>query len=164
MNEQEKKAIEKLKKIIEDTIKANECGLSNNDFKEEIEVYDTVLNLITKLQKHLNFYEKNESYKERIIELKEEITKLQKENEYWKNGFERELEKNRRNTCELLKQDLIIREKDKQIDLIIEEYEYNDRINFKNFCEDELRKDSCIQDCKLCAKHYFEKLAKEKDI
>lgn len=30
---------------------ANECGLSNNDFKEEIEVYDTVLNLITKLQK-----------------------------------------------------------------------------------------------------------------
>ena len=62
------------------------------------------------------------------------ITKLQKENE----------------------------EKDKQIDLIIEEYEYNDRINFKNFCEDELRKDSCIQDCKLCAKHYFEKLVKEK--
>ena len=51
MNEQEKQAIEKLKKIIEDTIKANECGLSNNDFKEEIEVYDTVLNLITKLQK-----------------------------------------------------------------------------------------------------------------
>lgn len=55
------------------------------------------------------------------------------------------------------------KEKDKQIDLIIEEYEYNNRINFKNFCEDELRKDSCIQDCKLCAKHYFEKLAKEKE-
>ena len=46
------------------------------------------------------------------------ITKLQKENEYWKNGFEKELEKNRRNTYELLKQDLIIREKDKQIDLM----------------------------------------------
>ena len=54
------------------------------------------------------------------------------------------------------------KEKDKQIDLIIEEYEYNARINFKNFCEDELRKDSCIQDCKTCAKQYFEKLAKEK--
>lgn len=51
---------------------------------------------------------------------------------------------------------------DNQIDLIIEEYEYNARINFKNFCEDELRKDSCIQDCKTCAKQYFEKLAKEK--
>ena len=47
----EEQAIEKLKKIREDTIKANECGLSNNDFKEEIEVYDTVLNRITKLQK-----------------------------------------------------------------------------------------------------------------
>ena len=47
----EEQAIEKLKKIREDTIKANECGLSNNDFKEEIEVYNTVLNLITKLQK-----------------------------------------------------------------------------------------------------------------
>ena len=56
MNEQEKKAIEKLKKIIEDTIKANECGLSNNDFKEEIEVYDTVLNLITKRQKEIEDY------------------------------------------------------------------------------------------------------------
>lgn len=47
----EEQAIEKLKKIREDTVKANECGLSNNDFKEEIEVYDTVLNLITKSQK-----------------------------------------------------------------------------------------------------------------
>lgn len=62
------------------------------------------------------------------------ITKLQKENE----------------------------EKDNQIDLMIEEYEYNARINFKNFCEDELRKDNCIQDCKSCAKQYFEKLVKEK--
>lgn len=53
-------------------------------------------------------------------------------------------------------------EKDKKIDLMIEEYEYNARINFKNFCEDELRKDNCIQDCKTCAKKYFEKLAKEK--
>lgn len=47
----EEQAIEKLKKIREQTIRANECGLSNNDFKEEIEVYNTVLNLITKLQK-----------------------------------------------------------------------------------------------------------------
>ena len=53
-------------------------------------------------------------------------------------------------------------EKDNQIDLMIEEYEYNARINFKNFCEDELRKDNCIQDCKSCAKQYFEKFVKEK--
>lgn len=48
------------------------------------------------------------------------IQKQDKEIEHWKNGFERELENNRKNTCELLKQDLIIREKDKQIDLILD--------------------------------------------
>lgn len=47
----EEQAIEKLKKIRQDTINANECGLSNNDFKEEIEVYDMVLNIIDRLQK-----------------------------------------------------------------------------------------------------------------
>ena len=47
----EKQAIEKLKKIRQDTINANECGLSNNDFKEEIEVYDMVLNIIDRLRK-----------------------------------------------------------------------------------------------------------------
>ena len=51
LSEEEKKTIEKLKKIKEDTMTANKCGLSNNDFKEEIEVYDTVLNLIAKLKK-----------------------------------------------------------------------------------------------------------------
>ena len=56
------------------------------------------------------------------------IQKQDKEIEHWKNGFERELEDNRKNTCELLKQDLIIREKDKQIDLMakeIKERNYN---------------------------------------
>lgn len=101
----EKQAIEKLKKIRQDTINANECDLSNNDFKEEIEAYDAVLNI---------------------------IDRLQKENE----------------------------EKDKQIDLIIEEYEFYDRINFKNFCEEQLRKNKCIKDCKNCAKHFFENKAK----
>ena len=92
------------------------------------------------------------------------ITKLQKENEYWKNGFERELEDNRKNTCELLKQDLILREKDKQIDLMgeyISKYDTDEDI-----CEeqaplgcDEINREV---DCKECIKQYFEKLAKEK--
>lgn len=87
----------------------------------------------------LNFIEeyKNKGYLDVVrekVKANEEVTKLQKENE----------------------------EKDNQIDLMIEEYEYNARINFKNFCEDELRKDNCIQDCKSCAKQYFEKLVKEK--
>ena len=63
----EEQAIEKLKKIKEDTMTANECGLSNNDFKEEIEVYDTVLTLITKLQKE-------DEEKDRYIKNSEEIT------------------------------------------------------------------------------------------
>ena len=54
-----------------------------------------------------------------------------KEIEHWKNGFERELEDNRKNTCELLKQDLIIREKDKQIDLMAKEIK-EENYNFAN--------------------------------
>lgn len=113
LSEEEKKAIEFIKFYQQHCLKKE---------KENMKQYETV--------NDEEFVSKN---LDTVLNL---ITKLQKENE----------------------------EKDKQIDLIIEEYEYNDRINFKNFCEDELRKDSCIQDCKLCAKHYFEKLSKEKDI
>ena len=63
----ENEAIEKLKKIRQDTINANECGLSNNDFKEEIEVYDVVLNLITKLQKENEEKDKTIESKDRLI-------------------------------------------------------------------------------------------------
>lgn len=82
------------------------------------------------------------------------ITKLQKENEDLKKAI---------NVVEKEKGQWIEEneEKDKQIELMIEEYEYNARINFKNFCEDELRKDKCIQDCKTCAKKYFETKAKK---
>lgn len=54
-----------------------------------------------------------------------------------------------------------LQKKDKMIDLIIEEYEYNARINLKDFCDDELRKDKCIQDCKSCIKQYFERKVKD---
>jgi len=50
--------------------------------------------------------------------------------------------------------------KEKIIDYMIEEYEYNARINLKNFCDDETRKDRCIQDCKICVKKYFEERCK----
>lgn len=45
---EEKKAIEYFKEIIKQTERANECGLSTNDFSEEIKIYNTVLNLIEK--------------------------------------------------------------------------------------------------------------------
>ena len=45
----------------------------------------------------------------------------------------------------------------KIIDEMLEEYEYNARCNLKNFCDEEMRKDKCKQDCRACIKQYFEK-------
>ena len=90
MTKEEKEAIETMKRWIEYE-KQNKDKI--NKANELIEIQETVLNLIQKQDKEI---------------------------EHWKKGFERELENNRKNTCELLKQDLIIREKDKQIDLILD--------------------------------------------
>ena len=73
LSEEEKKAIEKLEEIREQTIRANECGLSNNDFKEEIEVYNTVLNLITKLQKENKEKDRYIKNKDKQIDLMAEL-------------------------------------------------------------------------------------------
>lgn len=94
------------------------------------------------------------------------IQKQDKEIKHWKKGFERELEDNRKNTCELLKQDLIIRGKDKQIDLSAEFIKNNmsekkiiNEICIKGKCNNE----ECHEDdLKECIKLHFEKLAKEK--
>ncbi len=64
------------------------------------------------------------------------IEKQQKKIEYWKNGFERELENNKKNTSELLKQDLIIKQKKEEI----EELKYN-VINTNVFKENYVSKD-----------------------
>ena len=109
-----------------------------------------------------NFVITRKEYIETVLNL---VTKLQKENEHWKNGFERELEDNRKNTCELLKQDLEIREKDKQIDELVK---YIDSNNYVDNEECQFQWDFKIEkcagngDCKDCIKQYFEKLAKEK--
>ena len=111
----EKEAIERLKKIRQDTITANECGLSNNDFIEEIEVYDMVLSLITRLEKELKeqmhkktYARQNVMYKNKQLgQARNKIKKLQKENE----------------------------EKDKQIDLMAE-YIYNMQIECNVYYKD----------------------------
>ena len=86
-----------------------------------------------------------------------------KEIEHWKNGFERELEDNRKNTCELLKQDLIIREKDKQIDLMANSILTRDigknRCQFNETCT-KFEKGRDIH-CKDCIKQYFERKSEE---
>ena len=102
--------------------------------------------LETHCRKAIN-YEKGIEHKV-VLELLERYYQYQKENEHWKNGFERELEDNRKNTCELLKQDLIIREKDKQIDLMAKEIKERN-YNFANKNIKEI-------------KQYFEKQAEQR--
>ncbi len=53
MSEEENKAIEDLRKILFEYEQANECGLSNNDFKDDIKTIATILNLIQKQQEEI---------------------------------------------------------------------------------------------------------------
>ena len=131
MNEQEKKAIEKLKKIIEDTIKANECGLSNNDFKEEIEVYDTVLNLITKLQKEI------QDYKYLYEQALDNTMKADKENIQLKKQIN------------LMAEYIANRDNDEDIC----------KYQVAEWCEDE-EDGVLIEVCRKCIKQYFERKVK----
>ena len=86
--------------------------------EEEKEAIDRLNRIIT--TKFNNDYSIDNLDKEAIETVLNILKEKDKEIEHWKKGFERELEDNRKNTCELLKQDLIIREKDKQIDLILD--------------------------------------------
>ena len=132
----EEKAIDRCNELIESG-HANWIGISNQN------AIKTVLNMLKKKDK--------------------EIEKLKKENEHWKNGFERELENNRENTCELLKQDLIIRKKDKQIDLMAEEIN-NSFLNTCPYIDYEIDLDCenrCNDDYKECWKQYFKNKAEK---
>lgn len=140
----EEQAIEKLKKIRQDTINANECGLSNNDFKEEIEVYDVVLNIIDRLRKENEDIQNRKEHQElRFKKYKEDMEK-QHEEIYEDLVFEKE-------------------EKDKQIDLMAE---YIDKCNYVDSEECQFQYDFkikyCIEkgDCIDCIKQYFENKAK----
>lgn len=50
----EEKAIEIIDKMIKSYIEADECGLSNNDFKYEIKAMQTVLNMLKEKDKEIN--------------------------------------------------------------------------------------------------------------
>lgn len=87
----------------------------------------------------------NHCLDEENIKLKQAIKKILKINK----------KRNQRNN-ELRKKNKQLKAK---LDEMIEEYEYNARINVNNFCDEEIRKDKCIQDCKSCIKQYFERKA-----
>lgn len=54
-----------------------------------------------------------------------------------------------------------IQRRDKIINEMIEEYEYNDGINVKKFCDEEIRKDKCIKNCTICMQKYFADLVEK---
>lgn len=83
--------------------------------REQKEAIDR-LNYINRAYDYNNYYSNYDL--DCIDVLLNLVEEQEKEIEHWKNGFERELESNRENACELLKQDLIIRKKDKMIDLM----------------------------------------------
>lgn len=114
--------------------------------------------------KRLNFHkEYARLYSSRVVMISETdletvlnmLKEKDKEIEHWKNGFERELEDNRKNTCELLKQDLIIREKDKQIDLMA--FNIADYVMYYEY--DKCRSPLMIKDKSEELKEYYERKA-----
>ena len=50
----EREAIEIVEGIVKSYIEADECGLSNNDFKHEIRALQTVLNMLKEKDKRIN--------------------------------------------------------------------------------------------------------------
>lgn len=143
----EEQAIGKLKKIRQNTITANECGLSNNDFKEEIEVYDVVLNIIDRLRKENEDIQNRKEHQElRFKKYKENIEKQHEE----------------------IYEDLVSKqeEKDKQIDLMAEFINKQDideeicKNNISDLCDEYGTGINCIK----CIKQYFKKKAKGENV
>nr|DAQ49116.1 MAG TPA: hypothetical protein [Caudoviricetes sp.] len=91
MTKEQEEAIEIIDKMIKSYIEADECGLSNNDFKHEIEAMQTVLNMLNEKEKKIEFqkdinkiekdrHKKTEkSLKGQIIKNNKIIEKLEKE-------------------------------------------------------------------------------------
>ena len=74
-----------LNKMLDNTIKANECGLSNNDFKDDIELLKTVLSMLKEKDTEIEEYKKmiatgiiNTTKDELVQEKNKEIEKKDK--------------------------------------------------------------------------------------
>ena len=98
---------------------------------------------------HLEQLEQLKNDIETVLNL---LEKKDKETEYWKNGFERELESNRKNIIEIIN-------KDKIIDLMAEWIEKHTKYYDEDGCYCEVEKDICNKniECDNCIKQYFER-------
>lgn len=150
----EQEVIEYFKEQIDVCFKNAEiCDDNNFDeeatyLREESYMLETALNILKEKDKEIEKLKKHN--KELLRKLRNRVKEVKKLNKYslYKKEFKTLNEQ--------------LKNKDRIIDLTIEEYEYNARINLKDFCDNELRKNTCIQDCKICIKQYFKsKVEKE---
>ena len=91
MTKEQEETIEIIEKMVKSYIVADECGLSNNDFKHEIKAMQTVLNMLKEKDK--------------------EIEKLKADN---KKAWKLNANMTQRHLSDIFK----IKKKDKQIDLM----------------------------------------------
>ena len=90
--------IKGLTKMLDDTIEANECGLSNNDFKDDIELLKSALSLIKEQEEReelikeyvhqeiVHYTETIEDYEDDDKkENKHYIEELKEKREHWKD-------------------------------------------------------------------------------
>ena len=135
--------------MLDNTIKANECGLSNNDFKDDIELLKTVLSMLKQKDKEIE--KLKQSLARNIannftISIKE-TEKSKEDLEMLDKGWQMELEK-----------------KDKQIDLMAEYIFQNVDVE-EDICNSAYVE--CTQEtaqditCKNCIKQYFERKSEE---
>ena len=140
-----------LNKMLDNTIKANECGLSNNDFKDDIELLKTVLSMLKEKDKKIEYYKKQKDYDMQFRhELLEQIRCLNLD----KDHNSAEIEK--KNT-ELTEKNAEIERLNRQIDLMTEEINETDR-GYIDYCQFKM---VCDRNCKECIKQYFERKCKE---
>ena len=136
MTKEQEEAIETVEGMVKSYIEADECGLSNNDFKNQIRAMQTVLNMLKEKDKKIEYYKKQKDYDDKFKhELLEQIR------------------------CLNLDKD----EKDKQIDLMakyISNLEIDEDICMKNIANTELCNEK-YSNCKECIKQYFERKEKE---
>ncbi len=146
MNKEE--LLDKLRKMLFTTQQANECGLSNNDFKEDIETLSEAIGLIEKQEKEIHkLRKKNNDLLSKLRNRIKQVNKLTKYSNYKKefSNLNRKIEK----------QEKII---DKMAE-DIEEHMSEEVYNFLYICDKcKSNNEECHGDyCTETIKEYFKK-------
>ena len=168
LSEEEKKAIERMY----DLIHACEVGIEKHGqyddlFEKDKQAIETVLNLITRLEKELKeqthkktYARQNAMYKNKQLgQARNKIKKLQKENEDYKKLYQKAL-------SDVVSADKENIELKKQLDLMAEFINKQDidedicKNNISDLCDEYGTGINCIK----CIKQYFENKVKEDNI